>query len=144
MKEEIILCEKTQKEVLAVLSLRGVKILEDSTDTETRFTAKRGRSSEFSRTVLTCVIRGSLLPHGQGTEIHYRIVPGWSSLISMILFAAALLISLIKLFCGKTAFTSSACLFFALLLAAIAILYLFYFCLKKEVRERFLSQVQEE
>ena len=130
--------------MLDILSRQGVKILEDSTDTETRFAAERGQHKSFTRTGLTWVIRGSILPHGRGTEIRYRVGPGISSLLSMVVLAGVLLYAVFSLFMGKSADPASAYRFLAVGLAANAFLYFFYFLMKKEIREQFLNQLQEE
>lgn len=129
---------RSQEELLA--SLPRIRIRDGSVGGEVFFTVLKTRRDEFTRGGLDFHIKGTLSPGYAGTRVRFRVGPGPSSLITLLLLLCVDLYGAVRfLIKGPSAVSP---LFLLIGGAALLILLVFYHFLRKEVREDFLRRLK--
>lgn len=142
MKYEQLLSLKTEAQLITEISLRGIRIRNKSTEEETFFLAHRTNGNRYSQSPLDYWIEGSLRPQERGTLVRFRILPGLSSILSLLFLLGMIVFSL----CRNPAPESgpdplSSPLFPILIGVTLLVGVVFFFLRLKEVRDDFLRNL---
>ncbi len=140
MKYEECVSPRSQEDLLA--SVPRIRIREGSVGGEIFFSALRSRRTEFSRSGLDFRIKGTMSPGYAGTLVRFRVGPGPSSFIALLLLLGVDLYAAVRLLFEGPSRVSP--LFLLIGSGALLILLLFYHFMRKEVREDFLGQLQAQ
>ena len=141
MKKEAILSPKSAEEVLSIFPEKDIKVLKKDDDSSASFVVHIGRKSTWSRTVLGFVVRGELYKDQKSTLIVFRILPGASTVVSLIVWFIALMNAMIQtLIIHSYIEKTGAYIFIGLALLANLVLIITCIYCTKEIRDTILQK----
>ena len=141
MKKEAILSPKSIEEVLSIFPKKDIKVLKKDHDSSASFVVHFGKKDTWSRTVLGFVVRGDLYKDQKSTLIVFRILPGASTVVSLIVWFIALMNSLIQtLIIQSYIEKTGAYIFMGLALFANLVLIITCIYRTKEIRDTILQK----
>ena len=141
MKKEAILSPKSIEEVLSIFPEKNMKVLKKDHDSSASIVVHFGRKGSWSRTFLGFVVYGELYKDQKSTLIVFRILPGASTVVSLIVWFIALMNSLIQtLIIQSYIEKTGAYIFMGLALFANLVLIITCIYCTKEIRDTILQK----
>ncbi len=130
---------KTPEELMASFSEQGIRILKNSTEDEVFFRAPRTLRYDLGRASVSYVIDGALRRLPKGTAVRFRVLPGLSSLLTILLLLGLLIYSVTRALAPESSGSPMASpVFLGLLGVSLLWSVLSLFLRRKEVRDDFL------
>ena len=139
MKVEHIVSRKSREALMAAFQEQDIRFADGDDLGEIRFTGRRSLRNDTFRSSLSYVIEGTLRADPRGTDVGFRIRPGLSTILSLLVILGLLGWSGYHTLVLKSPSDAGGSpLFFGLLALTLVATVVLYFYRKKKIREDFL------